>query len=344
MSCRIFRSAALALLATALPVGLHAQNCTTQSNLASELRDRLADNALALAIAVQAGDAAKVQSMTTADFAANFSQTANLIQSIAPALSADKLEVTHLFELDATNRKPGDASDADFSCPLAATTSETDFSISGLPPGLFAFAMVEAKGGARSWELSFLLQQVSTPGAESAKAQWRMAGFYPHGSTVGGHDGLWFWRAAREDVKARELLLAWLLYGEADDLLRPANFVTTTNLDRLRAERHAAAPPELGDGPSVSIPLVVKSGDAEFRFTAMAAQASDDGSQLILALHCDAAYIADPVAARARNAAAAQALFSAHKDMRTVFDRVLVIADSEGHSPFVSDLSAAQVP
>jgi hypothetical protein len=73
-------------------------------------------------------------------------------------------------------------------------------------------------------------------------------------------------------------------------------------------------------------------------------QSSDDGKQLILALHVDAAYLVDPAAARARNLAAAQALFSAHKDLRSAFDRVLIIADSEGHSPSVTDLLAAQVP
>jgi hypothetical protein len=171
-----------------------------------------------------------------------------------------------------------------------------------------------------------------------------MAGFYPHESTAAGHDGLWYWRTARDDGKAKESLLAWVLYGEADDLLRPANFVTSTNLDRLRAERHSAAPPELGDGPSASVPLVVKSGDAEFRFTAITAQPFNDGKQLILALHYDAAYIADPVAARARNAAAAQALIGAHQEMRSAFERVLVIADSEGHVPFANDLPMSQVP
>jgi len=325
------------LLASALP----AQTCITQANLAPELRDRLADTALALAVAVQAGDSTRVQSLATPEFAANFTQTATLIAALAPALTTDKLRVTHLFQLDATSRKPGDGSDADFSCPLAATASETDFSIAALPPGLYAFATVAATDGPRPWQLSFLLQQ--QPAASGTAATWKMAGFYPRESTVAGHDGLWFWRSAR-DAKAKDPLLAWLLYGEADDLLRPSNFITSTNLDKLRAERHAAAPPELGDGISAATPLVVKSADAEYSFTAIAAQPSDDGKQLILALHYDAAYLADPVAGRTRNIAAAQALLSAHKPLRTAFDRVLVIADSAGHSPFVNDYPMAQIP
>jgi len=341
-----FRAASLgaALLWAA---ALHGQTCITQANLAPELRDRLANTALALSAAVQAGDSAKVQSLASPEFTANFTQTAALIASLSAALAHDTLHVTHLFQLDATNRKPGDSSEADFSCPLAATAAETDFSISGLPPGLYAFATVAAIDGPRPWQLSFLLQQQAT--APGSPAEWKMAGFYPRESTVAGHDGLWFWRAARDDAKGKEPLLAWLLYGEADDLLRPANFVTSTNLDKLRAERHAATPPELGEGIGAATPLVVKSGDAkpdspEFRFTAIAAQPSDDSKQLILALHYDAAYLSDPVAGRARNVAAAQALLAAHKPLRTAFDRVLVIADSEGHSPFVNDYPMAQIP
>ena len=334
---------AVAAIFLAAPA-LRAQTCITQANLSPELRDRLADSALVLALAVQSGDAAKAQSLAMPEFAASFAQTANLIGTLAPALAGDTLHVTHLFELDATSRKPGDSTDADFSCPLAATTSEADFSIAALPPGLYAFATVEA-AGPRSWQLSFLLQQ---PGAASSGAGavsvWKMAGFYPRESSVAGHDGLWFWRAAREDTKAKELLLAWLLYGEADDLLRPSNFITSTNLDKLRAERKAATQPELADGLSASSPLVVKSDKDEFRFTAIAAQPSDDGKQLILALHYDAPYLADPVASRARNLAAVQALLAAHKPLRGAFDRVLVIADSAGHSPFVNDIPLAQIP
>jgi hypothetical protein len=329
---------AVLLFAAALP----AQTCITQANLAPDLRDKLADTALALAVAVQAGDSTKVQALASPEFASNFSQTATVVAGLAPALAGDTLHVTHLFQLDASNRKPGDNSDADFSCPLAATVSEADFSIAALPPGLYAFATVAATDGPRPWQISFLLQH--QPAKAGAAPEWKMAGFYPRESTAGGHDGLGYWRAARDDAKAKEQLVAWLLYGEADDLLRPANFVTSTNLDKLRAERRAATPPELGDGISTSTPLMVKAGDAEYRFTAIAAQPSDDGKQLILALHYDAPYQADPVAGRARNFAAAQALINAHKLLRTAFDRVLVIADSDGHSPFVNDYPMAQIP
>src|SRR5579875_3299606 len=119
---------------------------------------------------------------------------------------------------------------------MAGTAAETDFSIAGLPAGRFAFVMVEASGP-RPWLLSFLLEQ--QPGG------WKMAGFYPHPRNAAGHDGGWYWTTARTDAKDGKEWLAWVLYGQADELLRPANFVSSTNLDRLRSELRSVTPPAL---------------------------------------------------------------------------------------------------
>ena len=87
-----------------------------------------------------------------------------------------ELRVTQIYELDASSRAADDTSDADFSCALTGTTSETDFAISGLPRGLYGFAMVEATGD-HPWLLSFLLRQDD--------GVWKLAGFYPR-ATDGG--------------------------------------------------------------------------------------------------------------------------------------------------------------
>ena len=115
---------------------------------------------------------------------------------------------------------------------------------------------------------------------------WKLAGFYPHARSAAGHDGLWYWTTARADAKAGKKWVAWVLYGEADQLLRPANFITTTHLDQLRSERHTNAPAELSEGISADTPLVIKAKDgSEFRFTALSAAATDDGKGLDLVLH-----------------------------------------------------------
>ena len=347
-----------ALSLTGLP--LMAQSCTTQAKMTPEVRNGLADAALALATAVVGNDAAKVQAMTIPEFATNFAPTADLVRTTSGRLAADRVRATQVYELDATGRKAGDTSDAEFTCPLNGTTSETDFAIPGLPPGTYGFAMVEANGPS-PWLLAFLLQQQG--------GAWKMAGFYPRARTANGHDGLWYWRTARidakdkdGDVKAKDLWLAWLLYGEADQLLRPANFVTSTNLDLLQTERRTAVPPELSEGIGPETPLVVKAaganssasigsaaGAGEFRFTGVSAEGSEDGKGLNLMLHVRLEANADPgapspAAAKARNTAAAKALLDAHKQLRQAFENVWVFAESPGHDTFATETKMDEIP
>jgi hypothetical protein len=319
-----------------------AQTCTTQARMSDSARSELTGVAMSLAQSIKDGSAAKVQAATIAEFSSadSFASIGSVVQTTATKLANDTLRVTQVYELDARARKAGDTSEADFSCALTGTTAETDFSISGLPPGLYAFAMVEATGS-RPWLLSFLLRQDS--------GVWKLAGFYPRARTAAGHDGLWFWTSARSDVKANESWLAWVLFGEADVLLRPANFTTSTNLDRLRAEQTAAAPTELINGVGPDMPVVIKGTNSQgaatdYKFTSMAAEGSEDGRQLKLVLHLSADYLADPVAGKARNRAAASALLGAHKDLRQDIDSVWVFADSAGHDPLLTEQPIAEIP
>jgi len=303
-----------------------------------EVRSGLADAALSFAQAVLAGDTAKVQAATVAEYAtgAGFAQTSALVQSTAAKLTGDALAVTQIYLLDAKNRKAGDPSDADFSCVLTGTAAETDFSISGLPPGAYGFAMVEATG-ARPFLLALLMRQDA--------GVWKMAGFYPRARTAAGHDGMWYWTAARDHVKAKELWVAWLFYGEADKLLRPANFATSTGLDKLRAEERSALPAELTDGISAQTPLALKAADgSDYSFVGIDAEGSEDGKQLNLLLRLKADSVSDVEATKTRNRAAAKALLDAHKELRPAFNRVLVFAEAAGQSPLVTDNTMQEIP
>jgi hypothetical protein len=324
------------------PPVLQAQTCTTQAKMTPDIRNGLSDAALGLAQSIQNGDASKVQTETIAEFAsgAAFAPTATLVQSTSSRVAGDAMRVVQVYELDASSRSRGDNSDADFSCPLTGTTSETDFAISGLPPGIYGFAMVEAAGD-RPWLLSFLLRR--------DEAGWKLAGFYPRATAAAGHDGVWYWKSARDYAKADELWLAWIFYGEADQLMRPANFVTSTNLDRLRSEQRTAAPPELLNGIGAGNPLVVKANSsngvaAEYRFTSISAEESGDGKQLNLILHLRADDLADATAATARSKAAAQVMLDAHIELRQAFHNVWVFADSAGHPPLLTEQTISSIP
>ena len=307
--------------------------CTTQSAMTGDMRQTLADTALAIATAVKANDAARVQSMSSPDIASNFDSTTFLIHQTSAAIANDTLRVTQLYRLDASGRKQGETAEADFGCPLSGSTDEVDFAIPGLPPGVYAFAIVEATGD-RPWLLPVLLEQQGTA--------WKMAGFYPHASNAAGHNGLWYWTTARANAKAGKKWLAWVQYGLADQLLRPANFISSTHLDQLRSERRTNAPGELSDGIGAEAPLVIKAKDgSEFHFTSIGSAATDDGKgvDLVLRYHADSGSDANA----AHNTAAASALLASHPELREGITGVRVFADVPGQTPFTTEQTLAEI-
>lgn len=316
-----------------------AQACVTQARATAAQRASTGSVAYRLATAVQRGDTAAVKADSIAQLNGDFGATASLIGATAAGLAGDSLVVEQLYLLDASTRSPADTTDADFACALAGSAAETDFSIAGLPPGKYAFLMVSA-AGPQPWALSFLLQ------AEGAG--WKMAGFYPHRTVAAGHDGLWYWTAARADTKAGKPWLAYLYYGEADQLLRPANFVGTTNLFRLRSELRSSTPPDLANGPSDTAPLVVPGANGTaYRITGLSSESSPNGRELDLLVHLRAegngGGINDATAALARDLAAGDALLRAHPELRTGFNRLLVISEAAGTNPVISDRPMAEV-
>lgn len=324
--------------ACAVGASAGAQTCTTQAKMAPEVYAAISSAALSLANSIKANDASRVQASTIAEFATNFDATASIIRNTAPRVAADSFRVTQVYELEEPAAAAGAAAtNVEFSCPLMNSTSETDFNFGTLPAGTYGFAMVEAEGPS-PWLLTFVLQRQD--------ATWKMAGIYTHSRTAAGHDGLWYWTEARKRLAASpaQPWLAWLLFAEAENLLKPANFVSTTNLDKLGTEETAARPPALADGISAETPLVIAANGQEFRFTQIVPEASDDGQRLNLMLHYKADSITDPTAARARNTAAAKALLDAHKELRQVFNSVWVFAESPNQPPFISDQPVSSIP
>jgi hypothetical protein len=327
----------------------HAEVCTTQSGLSEPDRKALAAAASSLAIKVQANDTASLRAQTIAEFAKDFGSMQSLISATAPRIAGDTLSVDQVYLLDASDLKKnadGSPADAQFFCSLNRSTMEADFLIPALPAGRYAFAMVNASTASATfpWRLSFLLRQ--------DQGQWQLAGFYPKPLTAAGHDGLWYWVQARDLAKQKQPWNAWLYYQAATMLLRPADFVLSTHLDKLRTETSAAAPPALSDGISVDAPLVVKGANGtEYHFTSLTVDDSLGQSSLDLALRlrldlpaqAAQAQTVDPAAARKLNSDAMSALLTAYPELRKPFHGVWVFAEAAGRSPIATELPMADI-
>jgi hypothetical protein len=335
----------LAVLLMAVTAGAQtthpAERCVTQSQMTQPERDALAGAALALAKKIAANDQAGVKAVTIADYQKDFSGMGNVIGATAPKLAGTSAEVTDVYELDASGLQAvnGTNPDATFFCTLNQSPAETEFAIPQLPPGKYGFATVKMNGaganGSGPWQLSFLLRQ--------ERGVWLLAGLYPKALTAGGHDGLWYWKQARTLGAEKESWNQWLYLQEAQALLLPANFVSSTHAEKLRDELAGAVPPAVSGGLSADQPLVVKGRDGtEFRFTAVTVE--DVLSQVDVAAHIKVDALGDAAAARKRNVDAAAALVAAHPELRKAFHGVWVFAEAPGASPYATEMAMAEIP
>ncbi|HEY6376023.1 MAG TPA: hypothetical protein VIX90_10935 [Edaphobacter sp.] len=318
---------------------VRADDCITQSAMKPADRDALAAAGRGLAAKVQAGDVAGLRSATVAEYAKDFGGIEYVVGSTAPKLKGGSLVVQQVYLLDGTQLKrgaDGSAPDAQFFCTLNHSTGEADFLIPGLAPGSYGFAIVDVEGMASPWRLSFLMRQ--------EQGQWQMAGFYPKALSAAGHDGIWYWKEARAMAARKEQWNAWLYYQQAESLLRPANFIQSTHLEKLKTEQSGATPPAVSDGVSADAPLVVKGADGtEYRFIGLGVDDSLGKDKIDIMAHLKIDQAGDAAATHKLSASAAGALLGAYPEMRKPFHGVWIVAEVAGQSPFATEFPVNEI-
>ncbi len=318
--------------------GRAAEVCTTQSQMKPGERDTLAAAATTLAKAIQADDQSTLKAKTIPEYQKDFSGVASVVNATAPMVRNAQLQVEQVYLLDASTLAKsanGANPDASFFCTLNQSQATAEFSIPQLPPGRYAFAMVRMEEAA-PWRLSFLMRQEG--------GQWALAGLYPKALTAAGHDGVWYWKQARAFAAEKEQWNSWLYMQQAQALLLPANFVSSTHLDKLQSELTADAPPAVASGLSTEAPLVVKGLDgAEYRFTAVTVDDSLGKEKVDLSAHLKVDALGDPAVARKRNTDAMEALVAAHPEFKQAFHGVWIFAEAPGVSPYATELAMSEI-
>ncbi len=310
-----------------------AETCTTQSQMKDADRDTMAASARDIGSKVQANDATGLRGQTVPEFANNFAPLQNLVAETSPRLKSGEISVEQVYLLDATEIKgaPG-APEAQFFCSLNRSANDVEFLIPGLVPGVYGFAVVRFSSPT-PWIVSMLLHR------EGSK--WLLAGIYPHAAEAAGHDGLWYWREARRLNSERQHWNAWLYYGEAEALLKPADFIQSSHLEKLRDEQKSAAPPALSAGIGPDVPLVIKAKNGqEYRFTALTTEDSLGKDKVDISAHLRVDQIGDVPTARQRNEDAMRALVAAYPELRGSFHGVWMVAEQAGagaQPPFATE-------
>ena len=194
--------------------------------------------------------------------------------------------------------------------------------------------------GPSPWLLSMLLRQ------DGAGAPWKLAGLFPKEASAAGHDGLWYWSQGRAMSANKQLLwIAYIYYQQAQRLLQPAGFVSSTHLENLRVEASGAVPSEFGSGINAETPFVIKGTDGkEYRYTSIGPDDSLHKDKLDIAVHMliDPS-AADPTAVHKRNLDAMSALLAQHPELRQNFHGMWVFSEAPGQAPVANEAAMSDI-
>jgi hypothetical protein len=306
-------------------------SCMTQSQLPGAQRTILAQSAQMIAGNVEGGNAAAVRAQTIASVAAQFDGIATSIQTINASIQHATLTVDEIYLLDAADLKA--PQETQFFCGLPGSALTVEVTIPGLPPGKYALAILHATGVKQPQQISLVLQNDPV-----ASPDWKLAGFFTRPMTMGGHDGLWFWRQAREYAAKKQLWDAWFYYQTAQYLLEPVDFISSPNLQKLQREAESARPDNL---PGAD-PLRLSNGSQTFDITNL--HTGELSDQLDLVITYNATPNQDMVAARAQVTAVMRALLLQHPELQTAFHGLWVYAATPGNqNPFALELPMEQI-
>ena len=320
---------ALAAVLVASPPA-HAVSCTTGSQMTAAQRDHLVQVSRSFAAEVQAGNTAAVRQATIASVAAQFDGVASSIQAVAPQIQTAALTINDLYLLQATDLKS--AQDTQFFCSLPGSSLIVTITIPQLPPGNYALVLMRATGVEHPQHISLILEN-DPPGTDD----WKLAGFFVRPITAAGHDGVWYWTAARNYAQKNQAWNAYFYYQTAAFLLNPVDFISSPNLEKLQKEMQTMRP---ADVPGAN-PLVLKADGQSFDITSI--RTDTFSGNLDLVINYTTKDVSDPVATHTQILELMKAMLAQHPELRQAFHGLWVYAHAQNQSPYAIELPMSQI-
>lgn len=316
---------ALVVGASALAPPAHAASCTTQAQMSDAQRSALTDAARLLMTQVQSGNVAAIRANTLPAVASDFSGIQQSVQYLQPLVQPATITVDDLYLLDASSDAPN-LPQTDFFCGSPVV----GFDFNGLPPGVYGLAILHATGVKQPQQVTLIL-------ARSQDNRWQLAGFFDKPMVMDGHDGTWYWIAARKYAQSQADWAAWFYYRIATYLLDPVDFLASSNLEKLRHESDNLHT----DLPAANKPLNVSSDGSVFTVTSI--DTTTEFGPLDLDVHYkpDAAQMAElryPVVARKQVTDLMTALLAMHPELQGAFHGMWLHADEGNASLFALEL------
>jgi hypothetical protein len=303
----------------------------TQAQLTPEQRNTLASATRSFVGTLQTGDVESLRARTLPAVAADFGGIAASVHSTAALIQRAVVSVEALYWLEAS-ADPANPGRTQFFCGSPTVV----LSFEGLPRGTYALAITHATGVAQPQQISLIL-------AKAPDNSWQLAGLYIKPMIAAGHDGLWYWKAARQFAAAQKSWNAWLYYHLADSLLEPLDALSSPNLEALRHEEDNVHPTDIPG--SIPVNLVADGGKT---FTLSAIDATTAFGNLDLDLRyaptpSQAAELRTPSVARTQVTTLMATLLTRHPELREAFHGIWVHADQDNSSLFALDLPMSAI-
>jgi hypothetical protein len=311
----------VALLLTFAAAPALAVNCTTQASLAQADRDQLLAAANPIANAIAEQDPAYLQSSLLPTVSGDWESIRSVAQAAIPLFKGGFLHWGDAYLLDATDLKA--PTDTEFFCTNADSNVTMTISLRSLPAGRYALLIGDYENAPLG-------------------GKWKLGGLFVREGAVDSHDGLYYWRHARElgQQKSSEWS-AWFSYDLARWLLLPIDFLSSPHLEKLNKEQSL-----LGPNPADSMPLTV-------------AGAGPDAGKIwhITGLHIDTALhsadlgltyegsgITDLQGERAEAISVMSALLKLHPELRDSFHGLWAYAEKDGKRTYAIELAMHDIP
>lgn len=298
-----------------------AQNCQTSSEIDDATRDSIAAAGRHYFDMAARGDTAAMRAGAIASVASDFSGIDGTVKDHQQDVAGADASVKSTFLLAAEGAGP--IPNAEFYCGVFGKSGQTSgsavFSLTNLPPGKYAIALLETTSAKAKMNFSLVLQQFG--------ADWKLAGLYIKPAQVAGHDTDWFTARAREYKANGQLHNSWFYYVEARSLVSPVPFMSTQANDKLYDEAQPMRPSDIpADGKTVDL----VAGAVTYKLTALFPEAV--GGDVDLIVKYQVADASNTSQAYQSNLAVAHALVAKYPEVRDAFTAAVARAvDSAGH-------------
>lgn len=320
----------LTLLLIALPLVLTAQTkptetCSTVQDMDAGARAAVESTAQQFFKAAAAGNTAAMQQSAIPAVASNFQGIAFAVQRDKDKIAGGQAQIRNEWLLEAPGSQTYDR--AEFFCGTFNSPQHTSFVIPSLPPGQYAVAIQDVSGSKQSFVITYVLQQEG--------GQWKLAGYQAKPSQVGPHDGLWYWVRARDLKKQGNQHTSFFYYTVAADLLAPAGFMSTPQLEALYQEEQANIPKDLPQNPQQPVPLTL---NGQTYNIVQAFALPDEKQGLDLVYKYSSPDISDQVKTFQQNMAFIKALAQQYPEYKQAFTAIVARAVAPNGQDFGTQL------